>query len=177
MNVTFLLDVMRYTFIIVKTAFCIWTRVLFQSKGKGHPTTGHEGPERKWRYSCTLSLTSALDRGGWSTPRSGRCTSEKDPIPVVQEAVWKAGAVWTRAENLAHHGDSITGPSSPYRVTVPSELSRPTFCLVHSFCSVLLIRSSTRHVLRPVCRCSPYWYYTRQQRCTLIRDGTGIKLH
>ena len=28
-------------------------------------------------YSSTLSLTSALDRGGWSTPRSGRFTPEK----------------------------------------------------------------------------------------------------
>jgi hypothetical protein len=35
-------------------------------KGKGtvHPITGHEGPEGEYRYSFTLSLTSALDRGG-----------------------------------------------------------------------------------------------------------------
>jgi hypothetical protein len=30
------------------------------------------------RYSCTLSLTSALDGGGWSTSRSGRLTPGKD---------------------------------------------------------------------------------------------------
>ena len=29
-------------------------------KGKGHPITCPEGPEREWRYSCTLSLPSAL---------------------------------------------------------------------------------------------------------------------
>ena len=28
-------------------------------------------------YSSTLSLSSAFDRGGWSTPRSGRFTPEK----------------------------------------------------------------------------------------------------
>ena len=30
-------------------------------KGKGHPRTGHEGPEGEWMYSSTLSSTSALD--------------------------------------------------------------------------------------------------------------------
>ena len=29
-----------------------------------HPGRGHEGPERGWRYSSTLSLTSALDGVG-----------------------------------------------------------------------------------------------------------------
>ena len=40
--------------------------------GKIHPRTGHEGPESKYWYSFILSLTSALDEGGLSTPRSGR---------------------------------------------------------------------------------------------------------
>jgi hypothetical protein len=35
-----------------------------QGKGKGQPITGHEGPEVKYRYSSTLSLTSALDGVG-----------------------------------------------------------------------------------------------------------------
>ena len=47
---------------------------------KIHPTTGHEGPEGKYTYSSTLSLTSALDGGGWSTPRPGRFTPKKDPV-------------------------------------------------------------------------------------------------
>jgi hypothetical protein len=34
-------------------------------------------------YSSSLSLTSVLDGGGWSTPRPGRCTSGKDPVPIV----------------------------------------------------------------------------------------------
>jgi len=75
--------------------------------------TGHEGPEVEKRYSFTLSLTSALDVGGWSTPRPGRFTPEKDPVPIVQEAWWAPGPVWTGAENLAPHRDSILGPSSP----------------------------------------------------------------
>jgi len=54
-------------------------------KGKGNvqPRTGHEGPEGELMYSPTLSLTSALDRVVWSTPRSGRFTPGKEPVPVV----------------------------------------------------------------------------------------------
>jgi hypothetical protein len=54
-----------------------------KGKGKVYPRTGHEGPEGEWRYSSTLSLTSALDGGGWSTPRpklaslKQKCLTEK----------------------------------------------------------------------------------------------------
>jgi len=54
-----------------------------KGKGKGHLVTGHEGPEGEQRYSSTLSLTSALDEGGWSTPRPGRFTPGKHPVPIV----------------------------------------------------------------------------------------------
>jgi hypothetical protein len=43
--------------------------------------TGYEVSEVE--YSCTLSLTSALDVGGWSTPRPGRLTPRKGPVPIV----------------------------------------------------------------------------------------------
>jgi hypothetical protein len=52
-------------------------------KGKVLPRTGHEGPEGEYRYSFTLSLTSALDGGGWSTPRPGRFTPGNDPVPIL----------------------------------------------------------------------------------------------
>jgi hypothetical protein len=35
-----------------------------KGKGKGHPVTGHEGPEVELRYNSILSLTSALDAVG-----------------------------------------------------------------------------------------------------------------
>jgi hypothetical protein len=48
------------------------------SKGKGkgrvHPRTDHEGTQWEYRYSSTLSLTSAVDRSEYSTPRSGSFT-------------------------------------------------------------------------------------------------------
>jgi hypothetical protein len=49
-------------------------------KGKVHPKKVHEGPKVAYRYSSTLSLTSALYRGGWSTPRPLRFTPGKDPV-------------------------------------------------------------------------------------------------
>jgi hypothetical protein len=35
------------------------------------------------RYSCTLSLTSALEGGGWSMPRPGHFTTDKAPVLIV----------------------------------------------------------------------------------------------
>jgi hypothetical protein len=57
--------------------------IIIIGKVNFHPRTGHEGSEGECRYSSTLSLTSALDVGGWSTPRPGRFTSGKDPVPNV----------------------------------------------------------------------------------------------
>jgi hypothetical protein len=42
-------------------------------------------------YSSTLPSTSALDWGGWSTPRPDRFTPGENPVPVVQEAGWATG--------------------------------------------------------------------------------------
>ena len=47
-------------------------------KGKARPTTCHEVPDGEKRYSSTPSLTSALDGGGWSTPRPDRFTLQKE---------------------------------------------------------------------------------------------------
>ena len=63
-------------------------------------------------YSSTLSLTSALDGGGCSTPRPGRFIPGKDPVFIVQETGWASGPVWTDAENLAPQRESIPGPPS-----------------------------------------------------------------
>ena len=73
-------------------------------KGKVHPRTGHEGPEGEQMYSSTLPSTSALDGGEWSTPRLGRFTPGKDPVPIVQDVGWAPRPVWTGTENLAPTG-------------------------------------------------------------------------
>ena len=49
--------------------------------------------------------------GGWSTSRTGRLTPGIDPIPIVEEAGWAPGSVWTGAENFASTG--ILSPERP----------------------------------------------------------------
>jgi len=51
--------------------------------------------------------------GGWSTPGPGCFTPGKDPVPIVWEAGWAPGPVWTGAENLARTG--IRFPDRPAR--------------------------------------------------------------
>jgi hypothetical protein len=60
------------------TALKQCTYDLVKQKGKIHPLTGHEGSEGEYRYSSTLSLTSALNGGGWLTSRPGRFTPGKE---------------------------------------------------------------------------------------------------
>ena len=55
----------------------------------------------------------ALRWGGGLAPGPGRFTPRKDPVPIVQEAGWASGPVWTRAENLAPTG--IRSPDRPAR--------------------------------------------------------------
>jgi len=68
-------------------------------------------------------------RRGWGvsiTPRP-HLTPSKDPVPIVQEAEWASGPVWTGAENLAPYG--IRSPDRPsrrqslYRLRYPAHLS------------------------------------------------------
>ena len=73
-------------------------------QGKVHPRKDHKGPEGKQKYSSTSSLTSALDRDGWSMPRPSHFTPRKDLVPNVWEAGWAPGPVWMGAENLAPTG-------------------------------------------------------------------------
>jgi hypothetical protein len=47
--------------------------------------------------------------GGWLTPRAAALPQERDPVPVVQEAGWTPGPVWTGAENLVPHRESAEG--------------------------------------------------------------------
>ena len=101
---------------------CVLDVAQSKSKGKGklYPKTGHAGPEREEMYSYTLPATSALDGGGWSTPRPCRFTPGKDSVPIIQEAGWAPGPVCTGAENFAPTG--IRSPHRPARSKSPYRL-------------------------------------------------------
>jgi hypothetical protein len=77
-----------------------------KGKGKVHPRTGHEGPEGG-RGIALLFLTLTIDEGGWSTPRPGRFTPGKDPVPFVQEAGWVPGPVWTGSLDVFERSSAI----------------------------------------------------------------------
>ena len=115
-------------------------------KGKVHPRTGHEGPEGEYRYSSTLSLTLALDGSGWLTPRLCRFTPGKDPVPIVQEAGWATGPVWTGAENLVPTGirlqDRRGRSESLYRLSYPGSV----MCLIPK--EIFLRRSMIKYTER-----------------------------
>jgi hypothetical protein len=70
------------------------------------------GPERGRDIALLFQDLGA--RRGWvvsSTPRP-HFTSGKYPAPIVQEAVWAPGPVWTGGKFCAHR-NSIPRPSSP----------------------------------------------------------------
>jgi hypothetical protein len=72
-------------------------------KGKGRPRTGHKKTEGE--FISTLSLTSALNGGGWPTPRPRPLYPRKrKTVLIVEEAGWAPGSVWTGVENLAPNG-------------------------------------------------------------------------
>jgi hypothetical protein len=54
-------------------------------------------------------------------------TPGKEPGPIVQEAVWAPGPIWTGAENLAPAG--IRSPDRLALVTILTTLPGPQFCI------------------------------------------------
>jgi len=87
-------------------------------KGKVHPCTGTEalyspyGPQGRVEVYLYSFMTNGTRRG-WEvsvTPRP-LFTPGKNPVPIVQEAEWAPGPVWTGAENLAPTG--IRSPDRP----------------------------------------------------------------
>jgi hypothetical protein len=72
-------------------------------------------------------MTLALDEGEWSAAHpSHTLPPGKDPVPIVQEAGWAPGPVWTYAENLAP--TRIRSPDRPdhsqslYRLSYPAHV-------------------------------------------------------
>jgi hypothetical protein len=86
-----------YVVILVLSSFLSVKKLSLNKKVKIDLRTGHKGSKGEQRYSSTLSLTSALDGGGWLTPRSGFYNPENDPVTIVQENGWAQKSVWTCA--------------------------------------------------------------------------------
>ena len=86
-------------------------------------------------------------------------TPGKDPVPIVQEAWWAPGSVWTGVENLASTG--IRSPDRPSRSEPLYRLSYPAHCItVPTLKSVLKLRKYFR--LKPI---------RKSKTCRVHSDG------
>jgi hypothetical protein len=134
-------------------------------------------------YKSTLSLTSALDVGGWSTPRPGRFTPGKESTPFVKEAGWAPGPVWTSAENLAPTG--IRSPDRPFRRKSLYGLSYPGSLSLYSNIRnwQTFLNISGLFTIREWTKRMPKWTHNQPSNTTVnilhyvIYIVSAIKLH
>ena len=97
-------------------------------KGKVHPITGHEGPEGEYRYSYTLSLTSALDEVDGQRYAPTDLPPGKTRYPLYR----RLGRLQGRSglvRKISPPPRFDLGLSRSQRVAMPTELSRPTLRL------------------------------------------------
>jgi hypothetical protein len=95
------------------------------------------------RIAVFCFQTSALERfwGVGVTPRQ-LSTPGKDTIHIVQEAWVGPSAGLDRCGKLRPHEDSITGPSSPWPVAIPTDLPGP---LWNTYPSLILSNCAASH--------------------------------
>jgi len=75
-------------------------------------------------------------RRGWGvsvTPRP-HFTPGKDPVPIIQEAGWAPGPIWTGAENLAP--TAVRSPDRPARSQSLYQLSYPAHNIIEGKTSI-----------------------------------------
>ena len=69
-------------------------------------------------------MTTTLEGGEWSAARPGRSLSPgKDPVPILQEAWWASGPVWTGGKTRPHRNSILDRPArsqSLYRLSYPA---------------------------------------------------------
>ena len=71
-------------------------------------------------------MTAALEGSEGLAARPGRFTPGKDPVPILQEAGWAPGPVYTGGKSRPHR-DSIPDRPARSSVTIPTELPGPHF--------------------------------------------------
>ena len=87
-----------------------------------------------------------------STPRP-HFTPGKDPVPILQEAGWAPGLVWTGGKSRPHR-DSIPDLPARSSVAIPTELPGPHKFIYNVFMMtdiMMLENVAQRHVCTHVC--------------------------
>ena len=117
--------------------------IVYEGKGKVHPCTlrlctsrtAHKGN----RGIAILFLDHGTSRGKVSASTPAAHTPGKDPVPILQEAGWSPGPVWTGAENLAP--TKTRSPDRPARSQSLYRLSYPAPFIVYESQNILLTKS------------------------------------
>jgi hypothetical protein len=78
-------------------------------------------------------MTAALEGGEWSAARPGRTLPPgKDPVPILQEAGWAPGPIWTGGKSRPHR-DSIPDRPARSSVAIPTELPGPQYDIQYNY--------------------------------------------
>jgi hypothetical protein len=88
-----------------------------KGKGKCHPRTGHKGTEGECRYSCTLSLTSALDGVRCQHYAQAALPSAKTRYPLYRRlggSQGSSGRVWKNSPPPGFHPRTVQLVASRY---------------------------------------------------------------
>ena len=97
-------------------------RTTHKGKSEVIPLQARCGPEGGQKYSSTLPWP--RHQKGVSGQQHAPAAPGKDPVPILQEAGWALGPVWTGGKSRPHR-DSIPDRPSRSSVTIPTELPGP----------------------------------------------------
>jgi hypothetical protein len=116
----------RYSSILYLNSAIDWGFAVVMKSGKLNFLES-SGPLQACNGTALPFTTFSLHWGGWSTPRLGRFTPEKETRHSLYRGLvgLKGRSGWVR--KISHpYRDAIPGPSSPWRVAIPTALSKPT---------------------------------------------------
>jgi len=106
-------------------------KVSTQCKEKFQPITGHKGPEGEYCYSSTLSLTSAPDGSDQSHAPASLNPGKRPGKLFTDGWVGPRAGVDKYGKSHSPHRVPIPGPFIPWRVAIPTDLSRPATINMH----------------------------------------------
>ena len=92
---------------------CMWLPISFNSCPSVHPITGHESPVVEYRYSSTLSLTSALDGVVGSQLHAPASLPPGNARYPLCKGLGGPQGRSGRVRKISPHRYSNPGPSSP----------------------------------------------------------------
>ena len=87
-------------------------------------------------------MTTALKGSEWSAARSGRTLPpEKGPVPIVQEAGWAPGPVWTDRKSRPtgiRYPDRPARSQSLYRLSYPAHHLKRVVAVLYNHVYIVL---------------------------------------